>query len=82
MKFSDVADSYALIGSCLEKMALQELDRELQKDLVRGSLTFEKLKKHESRVATDEELKLGDTLQYYMKDTDAAKLSRAIFEKC
>uniref|UniRef100_A0A1I7V8H0 Sorting nexin n=2 Tax=Loa loa TaxID=7209 RepID=A0A1I7V8H0_LOALO len=77
----NVADSYALIGSCLEKMALQELDRELQKDLVRGSLTFEKLKKHESRVATDEELKLGDTLQYYMKDTDAAKLSRAIFEK-
>ncbi|VDO55021.1 unnamed protein product, partial [Brugia timori] len=54
-------------------MALQELDRDLQKDLVRRSLTFEKLKKHESRVATDEELKLGDTLQYYMKDTDAAK---------
>nr|CDP98242.1 BMA-SNX-6 [Brugia malayi] len=69
----NIADSYARIGSCLEKMALQELDRDLQKDLVRRSLTFEKLKKHESRVATDEELKLGDTLQYYMKDTDAAK---------
>lgn len=47
MKFLDVADSYARVGSCLEKMALQELDRDLQKDLVRRSLTFEKLKKHE-----------------------------------
>ncbi|VDN34011.1 unnamed protein product [Gongylonema pulchrum] len=27
----------------------------------------------QSRVATDEELKLSDTLRYYMKDTDAAK---------
>ncbi|VDP14406.1 unnamed protein product [Onchocerca flexuosa] len=72
-KFLDVADSYARIGLCFEKMAQQELDRELQKDFVREALTFEKLKKHESRVATDEELKLGDTLQYYTKDTDAAK---------
>ncbi|KAM3717875.1 Sorting nexin-6 [Dirofilaria immitis] len=69
----NVADSYSRIGLCLEKMAQQELDREMQKDFIREALIFEKLKKHESRVATDEELKLGDTLQYYMKDTDAAK---------
>lgn len=32
------------------------------------------LKKIEGRVASDEDLKLSDTLRYYMRDTAAAKL--------
>uniref|UniRef100_A0A0N5AE80 Sorting nexin n=1 Tax=Syphacia muris TaxID=451379 RepID=A0A0N5AE80_9BILA len=47
--------------------------REQQKLLLHGVEIFEKLKKIEARIATDEELKLGDTLRYYMKDTEAAK---------
>ncbi|XP_015903127.1 sorting nexin-6 isoform X1 [Parasteatoda tepidariorum] len=35
--------------------------------------TFEKARKVEGRVATDEDLKLSDTLRYYMRDTAAAK---------
>ncbi|VDM97361.1 unnamed protein product [Thelazia callipaeda] len=77
----NVADSYARISSCLERIALQESDRELQKALLQKADTFEKLKKHESRVATDEELKLGDTLRYYMKDTDAAKVLSQTLER-
>lgn len=34
---------------------------------------FEKARKIESRVSTDEDLKLSDTLRYYMRDTTAAK---------
>ncbi|VDM40110.1 unnamed protein product [Toxocara canis] len=69
----DVADSYAKIASCLEKSAAQETERDVQKLLARGADLFEKLKKLEARVGTDEELKLSDTLRYYMKDTQAAK---------
>ena len=35
-----------------------------------SSLTFQKL---EGRVASDEDLKLSDTLRYYMRDSAAAK---------
>ena len=34
--------------------------------------TFEKLRKLEGRVSTDEDLKLSDTLRYYERDTQAA----------
>uniref|UniRef100_F1L2R3 Sorting nexin n=1 Tax=Ascaris suum TaxID=6253 RepID=F1L2R3_ASCSU len=69
----NVADSYAKVASCLEKSATQETERDMQRLLARGSDLFEKLKKLEARVGTDEELKLSDTLRYYMKDTQAAK---------
>ena len=35
--------------------------------------TFEKMRRIESRVANDEDLKLSDTLRYHMRDTSAAK---------
>uniref|UniRef100_A0A914RGW1 Uncharacterized protein n=1 Tax=Parascaris equorum TaxID=6256 RepID=A0A914RGW1_PAREQ len=70
-----VADAYAKVASCLEKSATQETERDMQRLLARGSDLFEKLKKLEARVGTDEELKLSDTLRYYMKDTQAAKVT-------
>lgn len=64
----DVADSYARVGSCLEKMAFQEVDRELQRDLARGADIFEKLKKHEvlsSVLITSQFTKLGWVNGFY-----------------
>uniref|UniRef100_A0A0M3I4E8 BRO1 domain-containing protein n=1 Tax=Ascaris lumbricoides TaxID=6252 RepID=A0A0M3I4E8_ASCLU len=75
----NVADSYAKVASCLEKSATQETERDMQRLLARGSDLFEKLKKLEARVGTDEELKLSDTLRYYMKDTQAAKVTTLIY---
>lgn len=69
----NVADSYGNVASCLQKVSMEESEREQQKLLLRGAEIFEKLKRVEARVATDEELKLSDTLRYYMKDTEAAK---------
>ena len=36
---------------------------------------FEKLRKVESRVSSDEDLKLPELLRYYMLDIEAAKIS-------
>lgn len=47
---------------------------ELDKFFIRISDCFEKMRKLEGRVATDEDLKLADTLRYYMRDTQAAKV--------
>lgn len=69
----NVADSYGNVANCLHKVSVDENEREQQKLLLHGVEIFEKLKKIEARIATDEELKLGDTLRYYMKDTEAAK---------
>lgn len=35
---------------------------------------FEKARKIEGRVSSDEDLKLSDTFRYYMRDTSAAKV--------
>ncbi|MFH4975766.1 hypothetical protein AB6A40_002475 [Gnathostoma spinigerum] len=69
----DVADTYGKISTCFERAAAQENDISLQKLYSRGMEVFEKLRKLEARVSTDEELKQSDTLRYYMKDTQAAK---------
>lgn len=45
-----MADSYAQIAICLEQVALQETDRELQKELNGVADIFEKLKKYEVRL--------------------------------
>jgi sorting nexin-5/6/32 len=35
--------------------------------------TFERARKIESRIASDQDLKLADTLRYYMRDSQAAR---------
>lgn len=67
-----VADSYIKISSCLVQLATID-GSELEKFFSRVSDTFEKARKIEGRVASDEDLKLSDTLRYYMRDTAAAK---------
>ncbi|VDN52762.1 unnamed protein product [Dracunculus medinensis] len=69
----DLADSFARVALSLEKWSSQVAGRELQQIIARSIDLFDKIKKLESRVATDEELKQSDTLRYYMRDTSAAK---------
>jgi len=71
-RHKDVADIYIKISLCLTNMANTE-NTSLGKFLSKIAETFEKLRKTEARVASDEDLKLSDTLRYYMRDTFAAK---------
>ncbi|EPB66198.1 hypothetical protein ANCCEY_14711, partial [Ancylostoma ceylanicum] len=74
-EWKDVAETYAKIGDCLERMARVEPDKVLARTEVRASDGMHKLKKVEARSANDEELKLTDTLTYFTRDTQAAKAS-------
>ncbi|XP_050526706.1 sorting nexin-6 isoform X2 [Daktulosphaira vitifoliae] len=71
-KHKDVADSYIKISSYLVQLSTFD-HRELDWFLNRFSETLEKLRKVEGRVASDEDLKLSDTLRYYVGDSFAAK---------
>lgn len=68
----NVADSYIKISTSLAQLASVD-NPELEKVLTKVAETLEKARKLEGRVATDEDLKLSDTLRYYMRDTSAAK---------
>lgn len=68
----NVADSYIKISFSLVQLATID-GSELEKFFSKVSETFEKARKLEGRVASDEDLKLSDTLRYYMRDTAAAK---------
>lgn len=68
----NVADSYIKISSCLVQLATVD-GSELEKFFSKVSDTFEKARKIEGRVSSDEDLKLSDILRYYMRDTAAAK---------
>jgi sorting nexin-5/6/32 len=73
--FVGTADTYTKMAGNLEKLATQERSKELQKYLLKVADTFEKVRKLEARVATDEELKQSDSLNYFARDTQAAKVS-------
>jgi len=66
-----LADTYIRISSTLNNVATAELDP-LSKFLTKISDYFEVARKTESRVASDTDLKLSDTLRYYMRDSKAA----------
>lgn len=55
-------------------MARGEPDKVLARTLARTADSLFKLKKVEGRSANDEELKLADTLMYFTRDTQAAKV--------
>lgn len=67
-----VADCYIKISSSITMLATSE-STNLETFLNKVSDVFEKVRKLEGRVASDEDLKLSDLLRYYMRDTDAAK---------
>lgn len=68
----NVADSYIKISTCLIQLATAE-NSELEKLVNKLAETLERVRKLEGRIASDEDLKLSDTLRYYMRDTSAAK---------
>uniref|UniRef100_A0A1I7V310 Sorting nexin n=1 Tax=Caenorhabditis tropicalis TaxID=1561998 RepID=A0A1I7V310_9PELO len=61
------------IGDCFERIARGEPNKQLARTYAQAADGMFKLKKVESRAANDEELKLGDTLYYFARDTQAAK---------
>lgn len=67
----NLADCYIRISSGLNNVATAELEP-LSKFLNKISDYFEIARKTEGRVASDTDLKLSDTLRYYMRDSKAA----------
>ncbi|XP_046849243.1 sorting nexin-6-like isoform X2 [Xenia sp. Carnegie-2017] len=67
-----VADCYIKISTCVTALATSEQTK-FEKFFNKVSDTFEKVRKIEGRIASDEDLKLSDLLRYYMRDTAAAK---------
>lgn len=69
----NVADSYIKISAAFTGLASIDPQPGMSKFYQKISDSFEKARKIEGRVSSDEDLKLADTLRYYMKDTQAAK---------
>ncbi|XP_076830146.1 sorting nexin-5 isoform X1 [Brachyhypopomus gauderio] len=68
----NVADDYIHISATLMTIAADD-NEPLKKHLEKLAELLEKLRKVESRVASDQELKLTELLRYYMRDIQAAK---------
>lgn len=66
-----LADNYIRLSISLNNVATAELDP-LSKFLSKISDYFEVARKTEGRTASDTDLKLSDTLRYYMRDSKAA----------
>ncbi|XP_061441583.1 sorting nexin-5 isoform X2 [Rhineura floridana] len=68
----NVADDYIHTSACLNSLALEE-PAVIKKYLMKTSELFEKLRKVENRVSSDEDFKLTELLRYYMLNIEAAK---------
>lgn len=68
----NIADDYNHISATLNSTAADN-NTVLKKHLEKVAEVFEKLRKLEDRVASDEELKLTELLRYYTRDIQAAK---------
>ncbi|XP_055626220.1 sorting nexin-32 isoform X2 [Toxorhynchites rutilus septentrionalis] len=71
-KHKEVADSHIRISTALTTLSTAEHGC-MEKFLAKTSDIFEKIRNMEGRVASDQDLKLGDTLRYYQRDSNAAK---------
>ncbi|XP_050816443.1 sorting nexin-32 isoform X2 [Gopherus flavomarginatus] len=67
-----LAEDYIPISVALSSLGTQEVCR-LQMSFLKLAELFERLRKLEGRVASDEDLKLSDLFKYYMRDSQAAK---------
>nr|XP_034356735.1 sorting nexin-32 isoform X1 [Arvicanthis niloticus] len=67
-----LADNYIPISAALSSLGTQEVNQ-LKRSFLKLADLFERLRKLEGRVASDEDLKLSDMLRYYMRDSQAAK---------
>uniref|UniRef100_A0A5F8H524 Sorting nexin 5 n=1 Tax=Monodelphis domestica TaxID=13616 RepID=A0A5F8H524_MONDO len=68
----NVADDYIHTSASLNSLALEE-PTVIKKYLLKVAELFEKLRKVEGRVSSDEDLKLTELLRYYMLNIEAAK---------
>ncbi|XP_048371353.1 sorting nexin-5 isoform X2 [Sphaerodactylus townsendi] len=68
----NVADDYIHTSVCMNSLALEE-PTVVKKYLLKVAELFEKLRKIENRVSSDEDLKLSELLRYYMLNIEAAK---------
>ncbi|XP_070507533.1 sorting nexin-32 isoform X1 [Chironomus tepperi] len=71
-KHKELADSYIKISSCLIQLSTTE-QGSMEKFSAKTADIFEKMRNMEGRVASDQDLKLVDTLKYYQRDSNAAK---------
>ncbi|XP_049569113.1 sorting nexin-32 isoform X3 [Orcinus orca] len=71
-----LADDYIPISAALSSLGTQEVNQ-LKTSFLKLAELFERLRKLEGRVASDEDLKLSDMLRYYLRDSQAAKGSCA-----
>ncbi|XP_059788019.1 sorting nexin-32 isoform X7 [Balaenoptera ricei] len=67
-----LADDYIPISAALSSLGTQEVNQ-LKTSFLKLAELFERLRKLEGRVASDEDLKLSDMLRYYVCDSQAAK---------
>uniref|UniRef100_A0A8C5BCS8 Sorting nexin n=1 Tax=Gadus morhua TaxID=8049 RepID=A0A8C5BCS8_GADMO len=68
----NVADDYIHISATLSSISADD-STAIKKHFEKLADLFEKLRKVEGRVASDQELKLTELLRYYMRDIQAAK---------
>lgn len=71
-KHKEVADAHIKLSSSFTQLATRE-QPPMERFLIKTAETFEKVRKIEGRMASDQDLKLADTLRYYMRDANAAK---------
>uniref|UniRef100_A0A8D1D3L8 Sorting nexin 32 n=1 Tax=Sus scrofa TaxID=9823 RepID=A0A8D1D3L8_PIG len=67
-----LADDYIPISAALSSLGTQEVNQ-LKMSFLKLAELFERLRKLEGRVASDQDLKLSDMLRYYTRDSQAAK---------
>ncbi|XP_032345750.1 sorting nexin-32 isoform X3 [Camelus ferus] len=67
-----LAEGFNPISAALNSLGTQEVNQ-LKTSFFKLAELFERLRKLESRVVSDEDLKLSDLLRYYMRDSQAAK---------
>ncbi|KAH8282399.1 hypothetical protein KR054_007392 [Drosophila jambulina] len=71
-RHKDVGDSHQKISNALTQLSTTEKGN-VETFVAKTAEIFERIKNLETRVASDQDLKLGDTLRYYQRDSDAAK---------
>uniref|UniRef100_A0A8D1FTI2 Sorting nexin n=1 Tax=Sus scrofa TaxID=9823 RepID=A0A8D1FTI2_PIG len=67
-----LAEDYIPISAALSSLGTQEVNQ-LKMSFLKLAELFERLRKLEGRVASDQDLKLSDMLRYYTRDSQAAK---------
>ncbi|XP_022447144.1 sorting nexin-32 isoform X2 [Delphinapterus leucas] len=68
-----LAYDYIPTSAALSSLGTQEVNQ-LKTSFLKLAELFERLRKLEGRVASDEDLKLSDMLRYYVRDSQAAKV--------